>query len=106
MNMTHLPNELSPCVSAAVRLCCPGEEYAVSGWQPQMVPGASKSHPHQQEQPLPASPYVWTNHPHHSQTLCLPADLLLSLLQYGLIKRQLRLISLNTIILKCNIVNS
>lgn len=43
---------------AAVRLYCLGEEYAVCGREPQMVPGASDSHPHQQEQPQRAGQYV------------------------------------------------
>lgn len=45
---------LTLCVSAAVRLCSPGEEYAVSGRQSQMVTRASESYPHQQEQHLSA----------------------------------------------------
>lgn len=33
-----------------------------------MVTGASESHPHQQEQPLPAGPHVRTNWTNHMRT--------------------------------------
>lgn len=62
-------NELTICVSAAIRLCSPGQEYATSGRQPQMVTGASESYPHQQEQHLPAGSYVWTNPTPYTLTL-------------------------------------